>query len=183
MGYHIRLPLYAGLFILPFVVRPARRGRQLPFTVPGALTPPSSKLETKSSLAPSQPYPSRPVIMSTKSTPNSPRFFGAQFLRSLSLPRSLLTTAMTGMTMISLCVPANADITVLGQQIGSDVVFSYSGSVNLTGLSSTGSGLSNNIIFPSVGLFATDNGGALDGYTFTPFAGIPFGSGGGSLPH
>lgn len=46
--------------------------------------------------------------MSTKSTSNSPRFFGAQFLRFLSLPRSLLTTAMTGMTMISLCVPASA---------------------------------------------------------------------------
>lgn len=46
--------------------------------------------------------------MSTQSTSNSPRFFGAQFLRFLSLPRSLLTTAMTGMTMISLCVPASA---------------------------------------------------------------------------
>ncbi|MCX6840558.1 MAG: hypothetical protein NTX35_22470, partial [Verrucomicrobia bacterium] len=75
--------------------------------------------------------------MSTKSTSNSPRFLGAQFLRFLSLPRSLLTTAMTGMTMISLSVPANADITILGQETDGNVVFSYSGSVILTGLTKT----------------------------------------------
>lgn len=49
--------------------------------------------------------------MNTQSTSNSSRFFGGRFLRKLSLPRSLLTTAMTGMTMMSLCVPANAIIT------------------------------------------------------------------------
>ena len=53
MGYPIRLPLYTRLSILPFVVSIARRGRRLPFTVPGALPPPGSELETKSSLAPS----------------------------------------------------------------------------------------------------------------------------------
>lgn len=86
---------------------------------------------------------------------------------------------MTGMTMISLCVPANADINILGQQIGSDVVFSYSGSVNLTGLTPLGNGVLNNAIVPLIAVFRSAPSGVLmDRYDFTAIATIPFGSGG-----
>jgi len=88
---------------------------------------------------------------------------------------------MTGMTMISLCVPANADINILGQQIGSDVVFSYSGSVNLTGLTSAGSSsIASNAIVPLTATFAfaPSLGASMDKYTFTAIAANPFGSGG-----
>ena len=88
---------------------------------------------------------------------------------------------MTGMTMMSLCIPANADITVLGQQIGSDVVFSYSGSVNLTGLTKdTLFGSANNVINPSTAVFAASSSpvGPMDKYLFTAITTIPFGLGG-----
>jgi uncharacterized protein YhjY with autotransporter beta-barrel domain len=83
---------------------------------------------------------------------------------------------MTGMTMISLSVPANADITILGQESGGNVVFSYSGSVDLTGLAKSGGGFSTgqNFITPNLGIVAfLDAGG--DAYENTlPLPGAIF---------
>lgn len=77
--------------------------------------------------------------------------------------------------MISLCVPANADINILGQQTGSNVVFSYSGSVDLSGLAKTGTSPSGTGFFnPFNGYIIVNNAGG-DRYENTmPMAGAIF---------
>ncbi len=90
---------------------------------------------------------------------------------------NLLTcAAMLAAQLTLLPNAARADITVSGAQVGADVVFSYSGSVDLTGFSPGPSGSSGGVIGPALDIFGAD--GARTSSYFSPSAtSTPFGTG------
>ena len=70
---------------------------------------------------------------------------------------------------------ANADVTITGAEAGGNVVLSYSGSVDLTGLTLSGTIGFSSYIYPAVGYFSS--GGTGDVYTGTGGTSVPFGIG------
>ncbi len=78
---------------------------------------------------------------------------------------------------------AHADITALPVQSGADVVITYSGSVDLTGLTSLGGESIGASINPTDVKFFSADGISGDLYSFGHVPGTPFGTGGDSTPN
>jgi hypothetical protein len=91
---------------------------------------------------------------------------------------NLLTcTALLAAQLTLLPNSAHADVTVTGAEVGGNVVFSYSGSVDLTGLTSFGDGSSQPTIKPDFGFIAgSQPSSSYDVYAFSPSA-VTFGAG------
>ena len=78
---------------------------------------------------------------------------------------------------------AHADITALPVQSGADVVITYSGNVDLTGLTFLGGESISGFINPTDVKFFSSDGISGDLYSFIPVPGTSFGTGGDSTPN
>ncbi len=97
---------------------------------------------------------------------------------------NLLTCAALLLAQLTL-VPnsAHADITALPVQMGADVVITYSGNVDLTGMTALGVENISGHVNPSAVQFFSSSGIAGDLYGFVPISVTPFGPGGDISPN
>lgn len=98
-------------------------------------------------------------------------------MRSL---KSAFAPLATAMAIAFVAAPATAAVVITVNEVGSDVVFAISGSLNLTGAVSTGAYPNYGLGFISGGsnwYIAAGSGATVTGYEFTTFDG-PFGTSG-----
>jgi hypothetical protein len=83
---------------------------------------------------------------------------------------------------LTVCIPALSDaaVIIIGAETGPNVMFTYSGSIDLTGLGApdaNGTANTSSLINPSLGAILMGNGAAMDAW-FGPYTFPPFGPGG-----
>jgi outer membrane autotransporter protein len=133
--------------------------------------------------------------METAPSPKSATSTSAQFPQPLARLRlavrqgrfrwvNLLTCAALLLAQLTLLPnSAHADITALPVQSGADVVITYSGSVDLTGMTFVGAESISGYVTPSTVQYFSSSGAFSSLYSFVPAPGTAFGPGGPVSPN
>lgn len=96
--------------------------------------------------------------------------------------KSFRLVALSTLLSAGFLTPLNASIVITAIGSGGNVVFSFSGSVDLTGTTAPGTSSSSSAVNPTIPLVEFKGGGSVNSYTVAAPASGGFGPGGASFP-